>query len=82
MFKIEIETDKAAFADHAPSEVARILRALAGKLDYYPGLSARVLLYDVNGNKVGFAQEEQLETNGDCWEHRQPLDRCPSRCRS
>jgi hypothetical protein len=75
MFKIEIETDNAAFADHAPSEVARILRALADKLDYCHRLPAHVPLHDLNGNKVGFAQEETDEPDGDCWEHRQPLGR-------
>jgi hypothetical protein len=89
-FRIEIETDNAAFADHAPSEVARILRALADKLDHCHGLPGYVPLHDLNGNKVGFAQEELTpresaamddEPDGDCWEHRQPLDRCPARCR-
>jgi hypothetical protein len=91
MFKIEIETDNAAFADHAPSEVARILRALADNLDHCHDLPAHAPLYDQNGNKVGFAQEEftpresaamddepEQET---CWVHRQPLDRCPIQCR-
>ena len=81
MFRIEIQTDNAAFDDHAPSEVARILRALAIKLDHCHGLPAHCPLHDVNGNKVGFAQEERPETDGDCWEHRQPLDRCPAWCR-
>lgn len=62
MFRIEIETDNAAFADHAPSEVARILRDLADKLDHCHGLPAHVPLYDLNGNKVGFAQCEPPTT--------------------
>ena len=66
MFKIEIETDNDAFADHAPSEVAKILRALADKLDHCRGLPGYVPLHDPNGNKVGFAQEETDETDGDC----------------
>jgi hypothetical protein len=79
MFKIEIETDNAAFADHAPGEVARILRALADKLDFCHSLPSYAPLYDLNGNKAGFAQEEIDDM--DCWEHRQPRDRCPARCR-
>ena len=58
MFRIEIKTDNAAFADHAPNEVARILRALADKLDCCHGLPSYAPLHDLNGNKVGFAQEE------------------------
>ena len=82
MLRIEIGTDNAAFADHAPSEVARILRALADKLDHCHGLPAHAPLHDVNGNRVGFAQEEPPETEQEtCWVHRQPLDRCPARCR-
>jgi hypothetical protein len=57
MLKIEIETGNAAFADHAPSEVARILRALADKLEYGHSLPSYAPLHDLNGNKVGFAQE-------------------------
>jgi len=38
---------------------------------------------DKNGNKVGFAQEESDEPEQDtCPDHRQPLERCPARCRS
>ena len=62
MLRIEIGTDNAAFADHAPSEVARILRALADKLDHCHGLPAHAPLHDVNGNRVGFAQEEADES--------------------
>ena len=135
MFKIEIETGNEAFADHAPSEVARSLRALADKLEYCHGLPSYAPLHDANGNRVGFAQEERPEAplacpecgdsthlyrkrdetwnpdagrweaqeaeasgectscdwSGDlseceseqdtCWEHRQPIERCPARCR-
>jgi len=80
MFRIEIKTDNAAFTDHAPSEVARNLRDLADKMDHCHGLPAHCPLHDANGNKVGFAQEEP-ESDGDCWEHRQPIERCPARCR-
>jgi len=82
MFHIQIQTDNMAFADHAPSEVARILRALADKLDHCHGLPSYAPLHDLNGNKVGFAQEESDEPGQDtCPDHRQPLERCPARCR-
>lgn len=60
--RITIETDNAAFADdggsHTPfsrgAEVARILRALATKVDA-TGIDANAdrPLYDFNGNNVG-----------------------------
>ena len=79
MFRIEIRTDNAAFADHATSEVARILRALADKLDLMHGLPAHCTLYDLNGNRVGFAQEEH-PGEGMCWRHDRPLKECGDNC--
>lgn len=52
MFKLEIETDNAAFEDGAELEIARILRNVAERLEYLDGLregNAR----DINGNRVG-----------------------------
>ena len=79
MFRIEIETGNDAFADHAPSEVARILRDLADKLDYCHGLPSHASLHDANGNKVGFAQEEH-PGEGMCWRHDRPLKECGDNC--
>ena len=62
MFRSGIETGNAAFADHAPSEVARILRALADKVEHCHGLPSYAPLHDANGNRVGFAQEEADES--------------------
>ncbi|HEV2530938.1 hypothetical protein [Phenylobacterium sp.] len=50
MFRLEIDTHNAAFDDGAASEVARILRQVAkrieaGELEGEP--------WDVNGNRVG-----------------------------
>lgn len=59
MFRIEIETDNAAFDDDGGSEIARILRGVADKFD---GIvlpadldTLSVNLYDINGNRVGLA---------------------------
>ena len=49
-FKLEIETGNAAFEPHKAEECARILRAIADKLDDgYAGGKA----IDLNGNTVG-----------------------------
>ena len=55
--KLEIETDNAAFEDNAGSEVARILRHAANKIEGWPGANEFAIgLLDVNGNKVGFME--------------------------
>jgi len=50
-FKLEIETDNAAFEDGPESEVARILRALAARIENEFCMSQPV--FDINGNRVG-----------------------------
>lgn len=51
MFKMQIETDNAAFQDGAAgAETARILRLIADRLE--SGSTSGVAL-DYNGNKVG-----------------------------
>lgn len=54
MYVIRIETDNAAFEGGRGTEIARILRKLADRVD---GTDARdrVRLMDVNGNAVGAA---------------------------
>ena len=52
-FTVTIDTSNAAF-DHPDLEVARILRALAGKVDAQ-GISDVTTLFDSNGNKIGQA---------------------------
>ena len=52
MFKLEFSTDNAAFDDAPATEIARILRDIAGKVergDYLDGAS----IHDFNGNRVG-----------------------------
>lgn len=58
MYAITIETGNAAFdaGDDGRYEVARILRRLAGDVEDM-GLSEHILR-DINGNRVGNAQEE------------------------
>ncbi len=52
MFTLKIKTDNAAFEDEgANNEIARILRALAKRLE--DGQDDRGLLNDLNGNHVG-----------------------------
>lgn len=54
---ISIETDNAAFEDHAGVEVKRILTALIERIEDWPGQSAfEIGLRDINGNKVGTAE--------------------------
>lgn len=56
MFKLEIETGNAAFDDEgAAYEIARILRALADRIENGDSAGS---VRDVNGNKVG-----HFETN-------------------
>lgn len=54
MFKLEIETDNAAFEDGGNEELARILRKLADRITFgtYDEDDNGALL-DINGNKVG-----------------------------
>ena len=57
-FKIEIDTDNAAFSEIEGSEVARILRGIASTVEETSGDNFddyAVSLFDLNGNKVGFA---------------------------
>lgn len=76
-FTIEISTGNDAFRDNEAREVARILLGLVETLQRLDGLPAHISLYDVNGNKAGFAQEEQEAAGSEpCPEHRQPLSRC------
>jgi len=56
MYKIMIKTDNEAFGEFPEVEVARILRKLADKIETNGGLDD-VSLMDVNGNKVGKAEE-------------------------
>jgi hypothetical protein len=54
MLEIKIHTDNAAFDDNVPGEVARILRALADKIEAGIGSDLeRGTLLDVNGNPTG-----------------------------
>ena len=48
-------------------------------LDLMHGLSAHCPLHDINGNRVGFAQEEH-PGEGLCWRHDRPLKECPDNC--
>ena len=51
MLKLFIETDNAAFDDQPATELARILRDLAARIESDP--ESYIVLRDVNGNKVG-----------------------------
>ena len=60
-FKIEIDTDNAAFSEMEGGEVARILRGIASTVEEKSGESFAdyaVGLLDLNGNKIGFALVE------------------------
>lgn len=56
MFKLEFSTDNAAFADAPDSEVARILREIADKIESagpHGALEIGGKVADENGNTVG-----------------------------
>lgn len=56
MFTVTIDTDNEAFQgyDHGPGpEVARILRAIADKLEFRDGYDKHQTVFDANGNDVG-----------------------------
>jgi hypothetical protein len=64
MFTLTITTDNAAFEEDARGEVARILRALATRID--DGSETLGGLYDGNGNRVGrFVFEADAAGDGD-----------------
>lgn len=54
MMKLFIETENAAFNDAPATELARILRKLADRIEYSP--DPYISLRDINGNKVGECQ--------------------------
>ena len=57
MLKVKINTDNQAFSCQEGTEVARILRLLADRLEYQDKLQESQLpLKDVNGNTVGYYQ--------------------------
>jgi len=58
MFRLEVETDNAAFETYPTSELARILRGVATKLEQ-GALEGAVM--DLNGNKVGAYSYDEVE---------------------
>ena len=58
MFKIQIETANDAFVDDPRSEIVRILRDVADKMETGRFLNR---LYDANGNAVGSVIWERVD---------------------
>jgi hypothetical protein len=55
--RIEIKMDNAAFEDDAPTEIARILRQYAERLErQHDRILTFDILRDINGNRVGKAE--------------------------
>lgn len=54
MLRLFIETHNAAFEDAPASEIARILRDLADRIERNP--EPYTVLRDINGNRVGECQ--------------------------
>jgi hypothetical protein len=54
-FKLQFHCDNAAFDEHAPGEVARVLRSLADRIEPRADLPELVHLFDLNGNCIGAA---------------------------
>ena len=60
MFSLQISTDGSAFEGFSGHEVARLLRALAKKVE--SGEEVDGVLFDVNGNRCGeWALEAEAE---------------------
>lgn len=54
MLKLRIECGNAAFSDHPGEEIARIMRALADKMQSaQPGDELSGVVRDINGNFAG-----------------------------
>jgi hypothetical protein len=51
MFSIEIKTTNAAFEDSPETEIARILREWADRIE--EGAQGTYKVFDINGNSVG-----------------------------
>lgn len=56
MVRIEFTTDSAVFDDGPEYETERVLRALAKRIGDNGMPFGRLPLYDINGNKIGFAE--------------------------
>jgi len=54
MLKIIVDTENEAFGDEPNREIARILRDLAHRIEC--GKADDIMLYDANGNMVGYAK--------------------------
>lgn len=63
MFKLHFETDNEAFTDEASSEVARILRDLADKIEGPAGRFYSAPVRDINGNRIGSVDFDATATN-------------------
>jgi len=60
VFRLYVRTGNAAFADDPAPELARILRAIADRVESGEDLSHYLTVFDVNGNDVGrFALKEE-----------------------
>ena len=59
MLKLQFDTANAAFDD--PSEISRILRQLADRLDWTGNLPSEYPVFDLNGNRVGKLTIEESE---------------------
>lgn len=53
MFTLYIHTESAAFEDEPVPETARILRAVADRLESGTDASHFLTIFDINGNDVG-----------------------------
>lgn len=52
-FKLMMSCDNAAFEDRPGPEVARILRAIAARVEDWDGYDKYQTVFDINGNDVG-----------------------------
>ena len=65
MFSLTFEIGNDAFALDAPAECARILRALADRLDVACETGIAGPVYDINGNVVGAWRLPEIERDED-----------------
>lgn len=62
MFILELDTQNAAFDEHAGEEIARLLRQIAKSMERIDGGTCEAPIYDSNGNRCGRYRYAATET--------------------
>lgn len=62
-FTVDIELDNDAFHPHPEPEVSRLLRIVAERLRWGEDMGDGYPIHDINGNRVGTARIEEVESD-------------------